>query len=324
MARGADETELAALFEAYETAMENYMAALAREAAEEGRFAEGGNGPELDQEALENMLDALRDAAELGDTANARQALAALGEMLRNMQLRLSDGGGGEGESDPVSDAMREALEELGEMIGEQRDLQDRTFGMTQEQQRGGAQQGGSPQQGLQGQPSGEGASSAGQGEGGAPGMQGLAEEQGQLAQRFGESARSLPGGGESGETLGQAGEAMREAEEALRRGSAEDALEAQEQALAQLREGAEELARELLERMEEAQGQAMGEGQDNRDPLGRPAEGAFADGSGVEVPDEMSRARARAILEELRRRAAESGLTREELDYIERLLDRF
>ena len=59
-------------------------------------------------------------------------------------------------------------------------------------------------------------------------------------------------------------------------------------------------------------------------DPLGRPAEGSFADGQGVEIPDELSRARAREILEELRRRAAEAGREQDELDYIERLLDRF
>jgi len=322
MARGADETELAALFEAYEEAMDNYMAALAREAAEEGNFAEGGGGSQLDQQMLQDMLDALREAAELGDTAEARQALAALSELLRNMQMQMGQGTGGEGESDATSEAMREALEELGEMIGEQRDLQDQTFGLNQQQQQGG----GAPQSGEQsGQPSGQGSQSLAENQsGGTSSTQQLADAQGQLAQRFGESAEAVPGEGESGETLGQAGQAMREAEEALRQGSTEDALAAQEQALAQLREGAEELARELMERMEEGRGQAMGEGEDNRDPLGRPSEGAFADGSGVEVPEEMSRARARAILEELRRRAAESGLTQEELDYIERLLDRF
>jgi hypothetical protein len=326
LARGADETELAALFEAYEAAMENYMAALAREAAEEGNFAENGGGPQIDQQSLQEMLDALRDAAELGDTADARQALAALGEMLRNMQMQLGQGGG-DGESDPMSEAMREALEELGEMIGEQRDLQDRTFGLNQEQQSGnGMPQGGQgqPQGGEGGQPQGQsGGSSEGQ-SGGNSGAQALADAQGQLAQRFGESAESVPGDSDSRESFGQAGEAMREAENALREGDAAGALDAQEEALAQLREGAEDLARELLERMEEGQGQAAGEGQDNRDPLGRPSDGAFADGSGVEVPDEMSRARARAILEELRDRAAQSGLTQEELDYIERLLDRF
>jgi hypothetical protein len=324
LARGADETELAALFEAYEQAMENYMAALAREAAEEGRFAEGGgNGPQIDTQALQEMLDALRDAAELGDTADARQALAALGELLRNMQMQLGQGGGDGQQDDPVSQAMREALEELGEIIGEQRDLQDRTFGLNQEQQQGGSgsPQGGQPQRG---QPqSGQGAQAPAENQsGGASGAQGLADEQGQLAGRFGDTARAMPGEG-GAERFGGAAEAMRQAEEALRQGDTQGALGAQEDALADLRAGAEELARELLERMEQGQGRMAGE-EGERDPLGRPAEGAFADGSGVDVPEEMSRARARDILEELRRRAAEAGLSQEELDYIERLLDRF
>lgn len=318
LARGADETELAALFEAYEEAMQNYMAALAREAAEEGRFAEGSNGPQIDSQALQDMLDALRDAAELGDTADVRQALAALGELLRNMQMQLAQGGGEGDQDDPVSEAMREALEELGEIIGEQRDLQDRTFGLNQQSEQGS---GGQPQGGQS--QSGEGSQAPAESQGGgSSSTQGLAEDQGQLAQRFGESAEAMPGQG-GAERFGDAGEAMREAEEALRRGDAEGALGAQEQALADLRAGAEELARELLERMEQGRGQMAGE-DGERDPLGRPAEGAFADGSGVEVPEEMSRARARDILEELRRRAAEAGLSQEELDYIERLLDRF
>ena len=321
LARGADETELAALFEAYEEAMQNYMAALAREAAEEGRFAEGGSGPSMDNEALQAMLDALREAAELGDTADARTALAALGEMLRNMQMQLGQGSGDGEQSDPISEAIAEALEELGEVIGEQRNLQDETFGLNQENQQQGP---GQPQSGAesgQGEQSGRMPQGLAENQSGSSGAQALADAQGQLAQRFGETQDSLPG--ESAEGMGEAGQAMREAEEALRRGDVDDALEAQEDALAGLRAGAEELARELLERMQEGQGEG-GQGEENRDPLGRPADGAFADGSGVDVPDEMSRARARDILEELRRRAAEAGRPQEELDYIDRLLDRF
>ncbi|MAC88587.1 MAG: hypothetical protein CMF73_04615 [Maricaulis sp.] len=323
LARGADETELAALFEAYQEAMQNYMAAMAREAAEDGNFAEGGQGPNLNSEGLQEMLDALRDAAELGNTADARQALAALSEMLRNMQMQLGQGEGESQPSDPISEAIAEALEELGEVIGEQRNLQDQTFGLSE--QEGGASQpqsGNSSGQQQQGPQSGDGPQSLAENQsGGGQSAQALADAQGQLAQRFSESADALPGNGE--EAMGGAGEAMRQAEEALRNGDTDGALAAQEQALADLRSGAEQLARELLERMQE-NGSQMGEGEDNRDPLGRPAEGAFADGSGVEIPDEMSRARARDILEELRRRAAEAGRPQEELDYIERLLDRF
>ncbi len=322
MARGADETELAALFEAYEEAMQNYMAAMAREAAEDGNFAEGGQGSSLNSEGLQEMLDALRDAAELGNTADARQALAALSEMLRNMQMQLGQGQGEGQQDDPISEAIARALEELGEVIGEQRNLQDQTFGLSEQEGGGQPQSGNSSGQQQQGPQSGDGPQTLAENQSGSGrSAQALADAQGQLAQRFSESADALPGQGE--DALGGAGEAMRQAEEALRNGDTEGALAAQEQALAELRSGAEELARELLDRMQENGGQ-QAEGDDDRDPLGRPAEGAFADGSGVEVPDEMSRARARDILEELRRRAAEAGRPQEELDYIDRLLDRF
>ena len=115
----------------------------------------------------------------------------------------------------------------------------------------------------------------------------------------------------------------MQQAEEALRQGNLDDALEAQDDALSELRDGAESLARDLLERMAENEG-GPGEGDQEQDPLGRPTNGAYSDGAGVDVPEEMSRARAREILEELRRRAAETGRPQDELDYIDRLLDRF
>ncbi len=320
LARGADETELAALFEAFQQAMDNYMAALAREAAEEGRFAEGGGGEgDMSTEGLQALLDALREAAELGDTAEARAALAALSEMLRNMQMQLTQGGGGEGEPDPISEAISEALEELGDVIGEQRDLQDQTFNLNENQRNGGqpqsGQQSGQPQQG---QPQGSGQPQPGSPSSAAE----LAERQAQLADALRRSLDGLPEGSDysAGDAIG----AMRDAEEALRRGDTGSALDAQEEALAELRSGAEDLARDLLERMQEQQGQDGQAENQEEDPLGRPTDGAFADGSGLEIPDELSRARAREILEELRRRAAEAGRPQDELDYIERLLDRF
>lgn len=150
-----------------------------------------------------------------------------------------------------------------------------------------------------------------------------LAELQSQLADQLQRSLQALPDG--AGDPMASAEGAMRDAEQALREGDPGSALNAQEDALAELRAGAEELARELMERRQEQQGNT-GEGGDGEeeDPLGRPANGAFADGTGVEIPDELDRARAREILEELRRRAAEAGRPQDELDYIERLLERF
>jgi len=322
LARGADETELAALFEAFQEAMENYMAALAREAAESEQMAEGG-GQSLDMAGLQGLLDALRDAAELGNTADARQALQALSELLRNMQMQLTEGGDGDAESDPISEAIARALEELGDVIGEQRELQDQTFGLTQEEQGFGQpqQQDGGQSGDQSSQQGGQMPETLAENQGGASRSQALAEMQAQLADQLRRSQQALPNG--SDQSLDQAANAMGQAEQALQADDAEGALDAQEQALNDLRAGAEELARDLLERMQDGEN-GIGETAEDEDPLGRPSEGAFSDGTGVEIPDEISRERARDILEELRRRAAESGRSQEELDYIERLLDRF
>lgn len=316
LARGADETELAALFEAFQEAMDNYLAALAREALENEQMAEGGGGQSMNSQALQALLDALRDAAELGDTADARQALAALSELLRNMQMQMGQGSGEGEQDDPIAEAIARALEELGDMIGEQRDIQDQTFDLSQEEgQPGGPQPGGEGSEDRM--PSG-----LAENQDGGAGARGLADMQGALADQLQRSQDGVPGSGDTG-AFDDAARAMLEAEEALREGDAEAALDAQGEALADLRDGAEALARDLLERMQDQQGE-MAEGEGERDPLGRPADGAFAEGEGVEVPDEMSRARARDILQELRRRAAEAGRPQEELDYIDRLLDRF
>ena len=70
-------------------------------------------------------------------------------------------------------------------------------------------------------------------------------------------------------------------------------------------------------------QRRAMGTNQ-GYDPLGRNNEYGQGTGSDVEVPSESEVQRARGILEELRRRSGEFDRPEEELDYIDRLLDRF
>jgi hypothetical protein len=65
----------------------------------------------------------------------------------------------------------------------------------------------------------------------------------------------------------------------------------------------------------------------DRRDPFGRRLnEGVSGadESNDVRVPDEMERARTRAIQDELRRREAERSRPQPELDYIERLLKQF
>jgi hypothetical protein len=71
--------------------------------------------------------------------------------------------------------------------------------------------------------------------------------------------------------------------------------------------------------------GQQYGQAPNNRDPLGRSMYNqGGADLWGERVPTELDLGKARAILEELQRRASERQRPVDELDYLHRLLRRF
>ncbi len=337
MARGADPMELSALFDAFDQAVANYMQALAREAAEEGRFTEGGGGGGgggMNADALQELLDALREAAELGDTAGSRRALAQLMELLRNMQLTLAQGGGGQGGQSAMAQALQEALEELSETLSDQRETMNDTFEEAERQ--GDGQAGGSEEPGgslpAPGERAGEGFGEPdpeGEPGGGGPedseeagiGLGELAERQADIAAAIPGLSEQLPEAGAATdaarEALEEAEDAMADAARALEEGDADAALLAQDAAIGALR-GAAQATGEALE------AEQGGDEEGQTDPLGRALGGGGGPGTEVGVPTEADRQRARDILEELRRRAAERGRPQEELDYIDRLLERF
>ncbi|MEO1276812.1 MAG: DUF4175 family protein [Pseudomonadota bacterium] len=76
-----------------------------------------------------------------------------------------------------------------------------------------------------------------------------------------------------------------------------------------------------------EGDGRGRGEGRDQRgaDPFDRPA-GRFGsvDGRDTGVPDRALMDRARELLDELRRRAGEATRPEYELDYFDRLIERY
>ena len=83
--------------------------------------------------------------------------------------------------------------------------------------------------------------------------------------------------------------------------------------ALDALRKGADALAQQEAGK--------TGQGEGKEDPLGRSTGGA---GVGVKLPGASDLARARSILQELRKRAGERGRPQQELDYLDRLLKEF
>jgi len=132
LARGDTPAQIEGLLDQYREAVNRYTDLLRLEALRDGRvvtdFA-GGGGAGMNVDDLQAMLQALRDLAETGSNDDARRMLAALTELLRNMEMTLAMGGqGGEGPpQSPMSQALREALEDLAEVLGQQRETMDDT-----------------------------------------------------------------------------------------------------------------------------------------------------------------------------------------------------
>lgn len=155
--------------------------------------------------------------------------------------------------------------------------------------------------------------------------LQRLQNDQEQLQQALHELMRRLgEGNGDIPSALGRAERDMDDARDALEQSRPGEAVGLQTSAVDQLRQGAASIIREL--------GGAAGRGGPDgpfnrvgRDPLGRPQAGFGPfDDERVEIPDEDDVQRARGILRELYRRAAERNRPKPEQEYIERLLRRF
>ena len=147
--------------------------------------------------------------------------------------------------------------------------------------------------------------------------------------------------------SLDDAARAMQDAAQALASSDDPMARDATARAIAALQQGGQDMARQggqqsgagmqlTLEQGSGAGGQGQGQEDEDgsgdgesggkRDPFGRPVDGngAVADDPNLRVPDGMEQGRSRAIQEELRRRGADRGRPKGELDYIDRLLKPF
>jgi uncharacterized protein (TIGR02302 family) len=151
-----------------------------------------------------------------------------------------------------------------------------------------------------------------GQGDPKDGGPKGLGKQQGQLEDELQTLRKSL-GHGQEGQ-LPSAGQSMGRAQKNLGASDLDNAGAAEKEALEEMRQTADALAKKLAS---DRQGQNGEE-----DPLGR-ATGAGS-GSAIKIPPASDLSRARAILQELRKRAAERGRSQQELDYIDRLLKQF
>jgi uncharacterized protein (TIGR02302 family) len=336
--RGASDEEIKRLTDELRAALDKFLQALAEEMRKNPQQLArplGPNAHQLRPQDLQSMIDRLENLARSGSKDAARQLLDQLQQMLENLQMaRPGDMGDDDG------DDMMQALDDLGNLIGKQQQLRDRTFRQGQDQHQRGQRgpQGRQGQQGQQGQPGQQGQQDGDQNGFGElqQNQQALREQLNKLMQQLREHGLGQPSDdGQQGgdlDQLGRAGEAMGDAAGSLGQGNADSAVDSQGQALDALRKGAQNLAQSMQQ-----QGMGQGPGQpgrsggmreradSNTDPLGRPRHGHdLGDDSSVKVPGEIDVQRARRILEELRRRYADPLRPQFELDYIERLLKDF
>ncbi|MEX2519683.1 MAG: TIGR02302 family protein [Paracoccaceae bacterium] len=339
---GATDEDLARLMQELREAMRDYMAEMAREALRDQANGQQPQQPQGDQQTmtmndLERMLQELEDAIKNGQQELARQMLQALQEMMQNLQMaQPGQGQPGQGQ---------EMMDQMGDMIGEQQGLADRSFGQMRkgEGQLPGEGQGegdGRHRNQGHGEGSGEGqnqqggepGAGQGAGEGGGDSAGDIARDQDALRQLLDQLGSGLPGpvGDEARRALEEADRAMGDAVDSLEGGDERQAVDDQVRALDALREGRREMGQDMAEAEGRGEGDQAGRdgrgmSRDREDPLGRPrASDGPLDGDSVHVPGASMGKRARELQEEIRRRSGERRRPAEELDYLERLLDRF
>ncbi|MEM7545429.1 MAG: TIGR02302 family protein [Pseudomonadota bacterium] len=324
---GASDEELAELMQELREAMQDYMQQLAQEAQrdqangqqqQQQQQGQQGDQQMITQDDIEKMLQELEEAIKNGQQELARQMLQALQQMMNSMQMaQPGQGQPGQGE---------QTMNQMGDMIGEQQGLADRSFDQMRRGQQQGEQQGGGQQRGQEGDPNGQ----RGNDPGDDPGQ--IARDQQALQQLLDELRGNLPGSAGEGtrEALDEAERAMGDAVDSLEQGDTRQAVDDQVRALDALRDGRRQLGQDLADAQGQGQGDQAGRDgpggdSEREDPLGRPSatDGPLS-GDSVKVPGAALGKRARDLQDEIRRRSGERTRPAEELDYLERLLDRF
>ena len=302
---GATPGEIEALMREMQEALNDY---LRQEAEQNGpgdnpETSQNGQGMQMSQDQLNQMLDRLEQLMKEGRTAEAQELMDQLRDFMNNMRVTQGEGQGS-GQGTPGDRAMRD----LGQTLRDQQNLSDDSFRDLQNGP-GGAQQ---------------------------DNGQSLAQRQGDLQRRLDQlqDDGQLPGAGdpkgqEGRRQLDRAGRAMDDAEQALRDGDLPGALDRQAEALDALRNGLRNLgeaqARNQQDGTQQGQATAREAPEGQRDPLGRET------GQSAQMGTDRSMLqggdvyrRAQDLLEEIRRRAGEQSRPSDERSYLKRLLDLF
>ena len=358
LANDASNEEIEQLMAELQQAIDRYLEAMQREMAERGDLTpeqleqlqeQMGDMQSMNRESLQDMLDRAREMSRTGAKDAAREMLQQLQQMLENLQAMPLDQLLEQQQQN--QEAMR-LLNDLDRLAQQQRELMDRTFRESQQNRNRDRQRGQNPDQRGRRLPNLPGRQQPGPGTPGQQGEMGDGQEFGQnqgqngqgrsptqaeqdalrdqlaeIMRRLGEMGGQVPG------PLDRADRSMNDASRALGENAPGQAVGPQGDALDQLQQGAQSLAEQMMQQFGPQMGQGPGQGQGTQDPqnpgfdpLGRDRNraGMSPDSDNVEIPEDWEIQRSRDILNELRRRSGERFRPPVELDYLDRLLDRF
>lgn len=320
LARDADMAELERLMQELQNAMQDYLDAMREDLAR--RMERGEEVEQLDpkdntriigENDLDAMMQQLRELMRNGMKEEAQQMLAQLQRMMENMRAGMT------GQLSPQAREGMEMLNEMGDLMSRQRDLLDRSFRQSQQEQWGSHGEWQGQRGDQQGQLGGDQMPMPD-----AEAQAGLRRRLGEVMRQFGEMMGDIP------PPFGGAEQSMRQAEQALRGGDPGGAVDPQSRALDNLQAAAESARQAIMERFAQEMGNgdlmpSQG-GQTGLDPFGREPSARYRGPSQgeVDIPDQGTMERAREVRDELRRRAGERSRPPKELDYIDRLLDQF
>ena len=323
MKNGATKDEIAELMEELRKATDEYIRQLAENAQPQDQQADNQNTQQISPDMIQEMMDKIQELMEQGRMDEAQALLNQLQQMLENMQItqggKTQDGQeGAEGLQDTLrqqQDLADENFQQMQEEFSKNQERQEQGNQQKQEDQagKGGSQeQGDSPQTGNQGDLADR-----------QEALRDLMEQQlGQLGEDSSEAGTAAR------EALKEAERKMGQARDNLEQGQGAEALDNQADAVEALRQGMRQLenanqqARQGQPR--DGQGDSETAGPD-ADPLGRSTgKSRSPDSNGKFLQSDEQLRRSKEILEEIRRRSGERDRPQLELDYLDRLLDRF
>lgn len=319
--QGASQEEIDKLVAELQQAVEDYQQAVADNGGQKSSFSAKQDTAQRSAD-IAQLAEQLRQLSEMGSDEDTKKAFAELQAELDDLRNNAL----GNQMNSAQAQAAERMLEEMRNIAKQQSELLDQNF---QDAQRDGSQEAGQ-QSNQMGQQAGQQQSGQQQQGGDAAGREAAGQQQDireQLEALMNEMQQMT---GQSAEGLQDAQAAMRQAEGALRAGAWKQGVDQQGKALSSLEQGMSEAAQQMAEFLfDEGLGgladlemgriryrQQGGQGRSGGDEV---------EGGVPREPDTAGAAqRVRAILEEIRDRAADRTRPAMEQEYLRRLMKQF